>query len=73
MFGAKPLMKENVLGKPPSSFSLKKKIFGAAPSGKSAKPFGSPSSPFKGQSLNPFGKEPKTKQPKNLLSRLTGK
>lgn len=72
MFGSvKPLMKENVLGAPPSKGLLKKKIFGKPPSGKAADPFGAPSSPFKGQSLNPFGKQPTPKS--TLFKRLTGK
>lgn len=73
-FGSvKPLMKENVLGKPPSSFMLKKKIFGQPPTGKAAAPFGAQASPFpKGQSLNPFAKQPSAKMP-SLAKRLTGK
>ena len=66
----KPIMQENVLGQPPRSGLLKKKIFGKPPSGKAANPFGAPNSPFpKAQSLNAF------KQPAapSLAKRLTGK
>jgi hypothetical protein len=69
MFGAKPLMKENVLGAPPSKSMLRKKIFGKPPTGKAAAPFGAPASPFpKGQSLNPFAGSNS-----GLAKRLTGK
>jgi len=61
----KPLMKENVLGAPPSKGLLKKKIFGKPPSGKAANPFGSPASPF--------GKQSNAAPGSNLFGRLTGK
>jgi hypothetical protein len=62
----KPLMQENVLGQPPKSGMLKKKIFGK-PS--TAKP-PSAANPFKGvPPEKPFGES----KPKNLFGRLTGK
>lgn len=65
-----PLQKENVLGQPPRPGMLRKKIFGK-PVTPSAAP---PEQPFKGQSLNPFGKQPTApKAGGSLFKRLTGK
>lgn len=55
----KPLMKENVVGAPPSKGMLKKKIFGK------------PTTPAK--MADPFGKPSNAAPGANLFKRLTGK